>query len=66
VHVADFDIVLGACQELDEFHSLSSNRAPGSKDLDFSVLRHVVLEYPRRSRCCLEGSPAAAAQLIFV
>ena len=43
VHVANFDIVLGACQELHEFHSLGSNRATGYKDLDFSPLSHTVL-----------------------
>jgi hypothetical protein len=43
VHVANFDIVFGASQELDESLSLSSNRAPGCKDLDFSTLSHVVL-----------------------
>jgi len=48
VHVANFDIVLGGRQEPDEFNSLSSNRAPGCKDFDFSALSHVVLEYPRR------------------
>lgn len=43
VHVANFDIVLSACQELDEFHSFGSDRAPGCKDLDFSPLRHPAL-----------------------
>jgi hypothetical protein len=51
VHVADFDIVLGARQELDEFHSLGSSRAPGCKDLDFSALRHV----ETRARCIRGG-----------
>jgi hypothetical protein len=49
VHVANFDIVLGARQELHEFHCLGSNRATGGKDLDFSPPGHVVLFL---SGCC--------------
>jgi hypothetical protein len=41
VHVANFDIVFGARQEVHEFHSLSSNGAPSCKDLDFSPPRQV-------------------------
>jgi hypothetical protein len=41
-HVANFDIVLGACQKLDQFHSLGAARATSCKDLDFSALSHVV------------------------
>jgi hypothetical protein len=46
VHVADFDIVLGAGEELDEFHGLGSNWAPDCKDLDFSALSHVRSRIP--------------------
>jgi hypothetical protein len=42
VHVANFDIVLGARQKLDQFHSLGAARATSCKDLDFSALSHVV------------------------
>ena len=37
VHVANFDIVLGARQKLDKFHSLGAARATSRKDLDFST-----------------------------
>jgi hypothetical protein len=43
VHVANFDIVIGARQKLDQVHSLGAAGAAGCKDLDFSALSHVVL-----------------------
>ena len=45
VHVANFDIVLGARQKLDQFHSLGAAGAAGGKDLDFSTLSHVSLSH---------------------
>src|SRR5262249_40071693 len=42
VHVTNFDIVLGACQKLDQVHRLGAAGAAGCKDLDFSALSHVV------------------------
>jgi hypothetical protein len=50
LHVANFNIVLGARQELHEFHSLGSDRATGCKDLDFSPPRHLAV--PTCSRTC--------------
>ena len=41
VHVADFDIVLGARQKLDQSHSLGAAGAACREDLDFSALSHV-------------------------
>jgi hypothetical protein len=33
VHVANFDVVLGASQKLDHFHSLGAGEATGCKDI---------------------------------
>jgi hypothetical protein len=64
VHVANFDIVRGARQELDEFHSLASDRATRCKDLDFSPLSHVVVPIrhtvPTYSACNSTGIAASA------
>jgi UDP-2,3-diacylglucosamine pyrophosphatase LpxH len=43
VHVANFDIVLGARQKLDQFYSLDAAGTAGRKDFDFSALSHIVI-----------------------
>src|SRR5215469_3985846 len=48
VHITNFDIVLGACQKLDQVHSLGAAGAAGCKDLDFSALSHVVFRVSDR------------------
>jgi hypothetical protein len=66
VHVANFNIVLGARQKLDQFYSPDAAGTAGCKDLDFSALSHVVLpRIPPAFSLWLEGSPATAAKLVF-
>jgi hypothetical protein len=50
VHIANFDIVLGARQKLDQFQSLGAARATSCKDLDFSALAMSPPRHAQNSR----------------